>query len=158
LLLTSSGDGLLAGVLVGLAAAELLPGAVAVLAVLGALSRFGATTLPAIAGAQSVLGPALAVGPFMGALGSVLAAGACLLAVPRRRGWIVPALLGGVAALVSAGPAMSGGVGDSAIRLGALVVWVAGAVGWARWGRGPRRVPATLVALAGLALCVAAPR
>jgi hypothetical protein len=81
-----------------------------------------------------------------------------VLAVPRRRGWVVAALLGGVAALVSAGPSMAGGWGDSAIRIVALAAWVAAAVAWARWGRGPRVLPATVVALAGLALCVAAPR
>jgi hypothetical protein len=161
LLLTSTGDGLLAGVLVGLAALDVVPGAVCVLAVLGALARFGDTSLPALAGAQSVLGPAVSVGPLVGAVGSALAAVACLLAVPRDDGGgrVVPALLGLMAGLVAAGPGIASGVADAVLRFGSAAVLVAAAVLLLPGLRLPgRRWGALAVAAVGLVLCVVAPR
>lgn len=164
LLLTSSGDGLLAGVLVGLAALDPLAGAVSVLAVLGALARFGDTSLPALAGAQAVLGPAVAVGPLVGAVGSAVAALACLLAVPRRGadvdgGPVVPVLLGLLAGLVAAGPAIAGGWADAVVRgCGAAAGVAAAWVVVPRFRLPGRRWAAAALAGLGLLLCVAAPR
>ena len=153
LLVTTTGDALLACVLIGLAAGDAIVGGVAVAAILGTLARFGSTSLAGIAGAQAVLGPAVAVRPFVGAAGSALLALACVAVAPRREWWAgVPlGLLAGVVAL-----------GPSAVSWPDAVVRVAGAalgVGLVVFGL-PRlpalpRWLAPALALVGLALAVA---
>jgi hypothetical protein len=154
-LLTSTGDGLLAAVLLGLAALDALAGTVAVAAVLGGLARFGTTSLSGLAGAQAVLGPAVSVAPSVGAVASGLAAVALVLAAPVSwKGW----LFGLFAGLVALGPAASS-LGDGLVRLVGAVVGVGlVVVGQRLWPRRPEwlRWPVLGLALVSLALAVAA--
>src|SRR2546430_7741379 len=56
--LSSTGDVLLLGALLGIAAGEVTAGAAALLAGLVVVGRFGSSSLTALAGAQQVIGPA----------------------------------------------------------------------------------------------------
>jgi hypothetical protein len=143
-------------VLCGIAAADVGAGVVVALVVVGALARFGSTTLPVLAASQSVLGPAVAAGPAAAALGSAAAGLACVATAGGRPVW-VGGLLGGVAGLVTAGPSFSGGGADVAVRLGALVAGVAAGVASARWG-GRWAVRPVAPGLAAIALVLAVAR
>jgi hypothetical protein len=102
------------------AAADMVAGTVAVLAVLGALARFGTTSLAGLAGAQAVLGPGIGVSPAIGALASGLAGLACVAAAPRDwRGYP----FGVLAAVVAFGPAATG-MGDGLLRAAGLVLGI----------------------------------
>jgi hypothetical protein len=117
LLLAATGRGDLL-FLAGLLAIALPPAtrAVPLLALAGVGLRWGTTSLPAIVGAQTVLGAAGNVGPAAGAAACWCAAAALVAAAPRR----APALAAAVAAaFIVAGPS------DVAVRLGAAVVAVA---------------------------------
>jgi hypothetical protein len=149
-LLASTGDGLVAAVLLGLLAADALAGTVAAAAVLGGLARFGTTSLAGLAGAQAVLGPAVSVAPALGAAASGLAAVSVLAAAPPGwRGWPFGLLAG----LIACGPAATSPA-DGLVRLAGVVGGVALAVlvprpAWVRW-------PALGLSLAALVLAVSA--
>lgn len=153
LLLTTTGDGLLACVLIGLAVGDAVVGGVAVAAVLGTLARFGSTSLAGIAGAQAVLGPAVAVGPVVGAVGSALLALACVLVAPRGDWRAVP--LGLLAGVVALGPSAVSWP-DALVRVAGVVLGV-GLV-WFGLPRLPAlpRWAGPVLALVGLAFAVAA--
>ena len=161
LLATTTGDGLLAAVLVGLAAADAVVGAVAVAAVLGTLARFGSTSLAGIAGAQAVLGPAVAVRPVAGAVGSALLAlsvlgmvgsGSSPASMPRTV-WAVP--VGLLAGVVACGPSATSAP-DAVVRLAGAVAGVAAAVLLARRRPAlPRWAPPAVAALGLLLTAVA---
>jgi hypothetical protein len=138
-------------VLLGIAAADLAAGVVAVAAILTFAVRWGSTSLDAIAGAQAVLGPGGAVGPVTAAAATWCAATAQVLAAPP--GWPAAAF-GAAAALGVAGPA-PGRPLDVAVRVGATAA--AMVVAMAAGRRLPRR-PAQLTALvlAAAALALAA--
>jgi hypothetical protein len=157
LVLTSTGDGLLAAVLLGVCTGDPLPGTVAVAAVLGGLARFGTTSLPALAGAQAVLGPAVAVGPAVGALASGLAGLALVVVAPSAwrdwRGWAFGLLAG----LVAIGPAASS-LADGLVRAAGAVVGVGLVVVGQRWWPAADRpwwFPWLALALSGAALALA---
>jgi hypothetical protein len=152
LLVFSTGDGLAAAVLAGVAALDAWAGTVAVAAVVVGLARFGTTSLAGLAGVQAVLGPAVLVGPAVGAAASILAAAACVLAAPRGwRAWPVGALAG----LVALGPAAVN-PGDAAVRLGGLVLGV-GLVELLgrRWPTRPAWARIGALVLAGIAVALA---
>ena len=131
--LTSSGDSFFLAGLLGLVAADVAVGGVAALACAAVTIRFGASSLAAIAGAQGVLGPAVATGDFLSA-SSVLAA-ALALALVGPRG--LPVIAFGLAAgAVAAGPDVSG-LSSLAVRIAGAVVGVA--VAWVAARYLPRR-------------------
>jgi len=142
--LTSAGDVLLLGVLLGVAAGDVEAGAASVLAGLVVLGRFGTTSLAALAGAQHVVGPA-------GATGSVPLAAACwcaavALAFSTRAEFPVAAVFGVAAANVVAGPAVHSAE-SLAVRLAASLVAVA--VAWFVGGWVPTRLARAAAVLAG---------
>ncbi|MBV8161110.1 MAG: hypothetical protein JO265_09320 [Acidimicrobiia bacterium] len=141
--LTSAGDVLLLGVLLGMTAGDVEAGAASVLAGLIVLGRFGTTSLSALAGAQHVVGPAGTTGPFALAAASWCAAAA--LALSARGELAVAAAFGLAAADVIAGPAAHSGE-SFAIRVAASLVAVAAA--WFVGGWVPPRLarPAALAA------------
>jgi hypothetical protein len=122
-------------------------------------ARWGTTSLDALAGAQSVLGPAGGVGPAWGAAASWLAAAAVLLAGGRGPHPVRWLATGAAVAAVLAGPGPGGqlpvrvavGVGAAAAS-GALAAWrerdgrVATALAWAAGLAGLAAVVAVLVA------------
>ena len=124
--LSSSGDVLLLGVLLGGAAGSVWAGAAGVAAGLAVLVRWGSPSLDALAGAQSVLGPAGLVGPPLAAAATWVAGAALVLAAPslpwgevRRAG--VARVVGALAfaltaAAIVAGP---GPGGDLWVRVAA---------------------------------------
>lgn len=142
--LTSTGDVLLLGVLLGFAAGDVEAGAASVLAGLIVLGRFGTTSLAALAGAQHVVGPAGATGPLVLAAASWCAAIA--LSFSTRAEFAVAAVFGLAAADVVAGPAATHGGQAMAVRLAASLVAVAAA--WFIGGWVPPRLarPAALFA------------
>ncbi len=151
--LTSTGDVVLLGVLLGLASADLVAGAAVVAAGLSVAFRWGSTSLDAIAGAQAVLGPGGVVGPALATTSAWCAAAALVLATPR--GWRAPAF-GLAAALFVAGPAATDG--DSlALRVAAGVVAGGLAVAAGRWLPQAAARPAALAlaAIAGVLALVA---
>jgi hypothetical protein len=143
--LTSGGDVLLLGVLLGVAAGDVEAGAASVLAGLVVLGRFGTTSLSALAGAQHVVGPA-------GATGSVALAAACwcaaaALVLSTRTEFPVAAVFGVAAANVVAGPAVHDAQ-SLAVRLAASLVAVA--VAWFVGGWVPTRLARAAAVLAGV--------
>ena len=152
MLVTSSGDTVLLAVLLGVAAADVAVGAVAVIATLALAVRWGSTSLDAIAGAQSVLGPGGVVGP-AAAVGSAWCA-AVALVITAPKGW--PALaFGGTAALAVAGLG-PGGPGDVALRVAGAVVGMACAlVAASRLPARPARAAGIVLAAAALGLAMA---
>ena len=119
------------------------------IAVLGALARFGTTSLAGLAGAQAVLGPAVAVGPVLGAAATGLAALAVVAAAPRD--WRGPAfgLLAGVLAM---GPAATGWA-DALLRVTGALAGVGLVLAARRLPDIPRWVPmAAATAALGLAV------
>ena len=147
---TSTGETVLLATLLGVVAADLVAGAVAMVAGLALAVRWGATSLDAVAGAQAVLGPGGTVGSLF-ALGATWCAAAALVLVSPR-GW--PALaFGAAASLGVAGPAL-GAPGDLVVRTGGLAIGVAVAATAAR--RLPSRLTRALaMGLAGVALVLA---
>jgi hypothetical protein len=107
----SSGDTLLLGVLLGLAAGRVAAGVAAVLALSSVLIRWGSPSLEALAGAQAVLGPAGTVGTTAAAASAWCAASALVLAAPRpdaRLPWrivaVAPFGIAAAAVVLGAGP------------------------------------------------------
>ena len=149
--LTSSGDVLLLGVLLGVAAADVVVGAAAVGVGLAVLGRWGTSSLAALAGGQAVIGAAGATGPAVLAASAWCGAAALVLTAPARP---VAALAFGLAAAdVVAGPAVvsvHGGGTKLAIRVAASLVAVL--VAWHAGSQVPRR----LARLAGLVVAVVA--
>lgn len=117
--LLATGDVLLAGVVLAVAAGEAVAGVAAVLAGVAVLVRWGTTSLGGIGGDQAVLGWAGAVGPALAAA-STWCAAAALVLVPRTR-WPVAVGAGALAALVVAGPTDTAGW---AVRVVATIVAV----------------------------------
>lgn len=112
---TATGDALLAGVLLGLAATDVAAGSAGVLVGVSVIGRWGSSSLAALAGGQAVFGAAGWSGPPGLVLSSWAAAGAVILACPRRRGSspgpepLIGALGCGIlAAALVAGPAVAG--------------------------------------------------
>lgn len=129
----------------------------AVLAVLAGLARFGTTTLPALAGAQAVLGPAVLVAPAPGALASGLAGLALVGVAPSAwrdwRGWPFGLLAG----LVVVGPAASSAA-DGLVRVVGALAGVGLVLAGQRWWPAADRpwwFPWAALALAALALALA---
>lgn len=152
LALSSSGEVVLLAVLLGIAAGEVLAGAVAVLATGSVAIRWGTTSLDAIAGAQSVLGPGVAVGPAAAAASTWCAAAALVLA--GARGWRAVAfgLTGG---LVVAGPA-AGSADLVAMRAAAAVAGVGLAVVAGRRAPPVARLAALALAAGAVVLALVA--
>jgi hypothetical protein len=141
--LTSAGDVLLLGVLLGVAAGDVEAGAASVLAGLVVLGRFGTTSLAALAGAQHVVGPAGTTGPVLLAAAAWCAAAA--LTLSTRAEFAIAAVFGLAAADVVAGPAVHSAE-SLAVRLAASLLAVAAA--WFAGGWVPPRLarPAALAA------------
>lgn len=149
---SSSGEVVLLAVLLGIAAADAFAGAVALLALGAVAARWGTTSLDAIAGAQTVLGPGAAVGPMAAAASAACAAAALVLV--RARGWA--ALLFGItAALIVAGPG-AGRPELAALRAGAAIVGAGLAFGAQRWAAPIWRRLALGLAVAAVILAVVA--
>ena len=144
--------------LLGLAAGDALAGTAALAAVLGGLARFGTTSLPALGGAQAVLGPAAAVSPAVGALASALAALALVVVAPSRslgewRGW----LFGLLAGLVALGPSVTS-ASTLAVRAGGAALGVGLVAAGQRWWPAADRpvwLPWAGLGLAAVALALA---
>ena len=152
---TSSGDVLLLGVLLGLAAADLAVGATGVMVGLAVVGRWGTSSLAALAGGQAVVGAAGVTGPALLAASAWCGAAALLLVAPRRP--VATVAFGLAAADVVAGPAALSSGGQLAIRVAASLVAVLLAFFTAD-AVPPRlgRVAALVVAIAGALLVVAA--
>ncbi|MDQ6797933.1 MAG: hypothetical protein M3011_07930 [Actinomycetota bacterium] len=84
MVVTSTGDVMAAGVLLGLMAGDLAAGAIGVLAGIAVIGRWGSSSFAALAGGQAVVGAAGWSGPPGMVLSSWAAAAAVLLVVPRR--------------------------------------------------------------------------
>lgn len=152
MVVSSSGEVVLLAVLLGLAAADAFAGAVALLALGAVALRWGTTSLDAIAGAQTVLGPGAAVGPIAAAASAACAAAALVLV--RARGWA--ALLFGVtAALIVAGPG-AGRPELAVVRAGAAILGAGLALGAQRWAPPVWRRLALGLAAAAVFLAVVA--
>jgi hypothetical protein len=108
---TATGDALALGVLLGLAAVDVVAGGIGVLVGLAVAGRWGSTALSALAGGQAVVGPAAWSGSAAMVASSWAAALALVLACgrgwPRRSGHagLETIAFGSAAALVLAGPA-----------------------------------------------------
>ena len=142
---TSAGDVLLLGVLLGVAAGNVEGGAASVLAGLVVLGRFGTTSLAALAGAQHVVGPAGTTGPVILAAASWCAAAALTLSTRSEFG--MAAVFGVAAANEVAGPAAVS-VQSFAIRIAASLLAVA--VAWFVGGWVPPRLARTAAVLVGI--------
>ncbi len=159
---SSTGSLVIAAVLVGIATADRWRGAAVLLACLAVSLRFGTTTFDDVAGIQSVLGPAVVVGPPVAAASAWCAGAAVLLAarvppvlageaLPLR--WCGPVAIGLFSAALVAGP----GPDDLWMRVGASAVAVVAAVGLCvlddrlRWLR-LRWIPALAAGAAACAL------
>lgn len=140
LAIASNGNLLVLGGLLALAAAptsrsdgrsgRALGAAAALLACTAVLVRWGAPSLSAAAGAQSVLGPAVTVGTIPGAASALFAALAIALLTPplQRRTWdlVIAVCFGVVVGAVVAGPTLPNSI---PVRLAGVVVGTAAAVG-----------------------------
>ena len=149
---TSSGDVLLLGVVLGMAASHVAAGVVGALAGLTVLLRWGSPSLSALAGGQAVLGAAGWTGTVSQVASSWLAAAGLVLAAPPG---LVPAVAFGCAAgAVVAGPALVPGsaAGAIALRLGGAAV--AAALSFALARLVPRRVARPAAVWAGLVAVV----
>lgn len=145
LAVTSTGDVVLLAVLLAVAAVGRAPlaAATAVVAAGATAIRWGTTSLTAIAGAQSVLGPAVSVRPLLSAASVGLAAASLLLVAPRGAAAVPWAV---AAATLACGPWPSR-PGDALARLAGLVSAAALAVVVQRV---PDRVRTVLGAAAGV--------
>ncbi|MFP5327741.1 MAG: hypothetical protein ACLGHT_09705 [Acidimicrobiia bacterium] len=151
LALASTGDTVLLAMLLGVSAMSAAAGGVGVLVALALVARWGTTSLQALSGAQTVLGPAVVVGSALEIAACVLAAVALLLVSPAD--WRAVAF-GSAAALVLAGPRLGAtDLADSAVRVVATLAGTGIAIAVAR--RLPAdlgRVSATAAAAAAVAL------
>jgi hypothetical protein len=167
---SSRGNVIVLAAVLAVLAADPLAGAGGVAAAVAMALRWGSPSLGAIAGDQSVLGPAVTVGPALAAAGAALAAAALVLAartppeseleaigvgnrplLPRVRVWLLGGVPYGVAAAAAAaGP---GPGGELWVRIGASVAAVLAAVGVAAiTTRASTRLPAGIASLvAGVA-------
>jgi hypothetical protein len=121
LALTSAGDALLLAALLGLVVADPLASCAPVVAAMAVIARIGTSSLPALAGAQSVLGPAILSGPFRMALSAAAAAAGLAFATTDD---LAALPLGLAAAALVFGPG-SDGAGHLAIRAVASIGAVA---------------------------------
>jgi len=170
---TSTGDFLAAGVLLGLATADLAAGTVGVLAGIAVIGRWGSSSFAALAGGQAVVGAAGWSGPPGMVLSSWAAAVAVVLVAPRRSGTSAAGsarersaggfeagvvVCGIVAAALVAGPAAGRDTESVVIlRIAASVVGAAVAVMVGRAVPRPvARVVGLIAALAAAALAVLA--
>jgi hypothetical protein len=147
--LTSAGDVLLLGALLGVAAGELTVGAAGLLAGLVVVGRFGSSSLTALAGAQQVIGPAGATGPALLAAAAWCAALAVALASPGEL--LAAAAFGIAAADLVAGPAVTPfhhGGGPVALRVAASLVGIA--MAWFIGGWVPPRLARVVAIAAGV--------
>lgn len=155
--LGSTGDVLLLGVLLGLAAADYAAGAAGVLAGIAVVGRWGTTSLAALAGGQAVLGAAGWTGSDAQVASSWLAVGALLVVCPAA---LVPAAaFGATAAALVAGPAVDTGspAADIALRVVAAVAGTVAAMVVARVARrSPRKVRDGLAIALGAAAALVA--
>ena len=153
LVVGSTGDAFLLAVLLGVAAADVVAGAAAIGVALALLARWGSSSLAAVAGAQAVLGPAVALGPVVSGASVWLATLALVVVAPA--GWRA-VLFGATAGLVACGPAATSWA-NAGWRLLGLVVG-AGLVYLAapRLARTPVRWVGPPLAFAAVALAVAA--
>lgn len=149
LALSSSGEVVLLAVLLGVAAGELLAGVVAMLAVGSVAIRWGTTSVDAITGAQTVLGPAAAVGPLVAAASTWCAAAALILV--KARG-LTAYLFGLTAGIIAVGPA--GAPEAVAIRVVAAAVGAALALTAQRWAPPATRTVALALGAGAVALAV----
>jgi hypothetical protein len=133
-------------VLLGVAAGDVEAGGASVLAGLVVLGRFGTTSLAALAGAQTVVGPAGATGPVLLAAASWCAAIA--LSFSTRAEFAIAAVFGLAAADVVAGPAVGHGGQALAVRLASSLVAVAAS--WFVGGFVPTRLARAAAVLAGV--------
>ena len=162
LVLTGRGDAFLLAALLALTALDPLQSrvhsrlfspamysGVTVGAVAGALvARWGTSSLPAIGGAQAVLGPAFLVEPVLGAIAVLLAAASLVLVAP---GGLLASVFGAVAGIVVAGPSPTGVV-DLLVRVVAIAG--GGALAWWLQPRLPDRARDAAPAVAAVAfLC-----
>ncbi len=170
--LSSKGDLAILVVLLAFVARERLVALGVLAAGAGVVVRYGSGSLSALAGSQSVLGPAGLVGPPAQAIGAwlaalaLIAAGSLLGGAPRplpageptiprptRAPWIVAMAFGASATAVVVGPSASRGL---LLRVGAtllatlLIRWASPLVTGESGGRWPSR----LVAMAGAASLV----
>jgi hypothetical protein len=153
LVATSTGDLVLLSVLLGLAALDLTAGAVAGLASAAVLARWGTSSLPALAGAQAVLGPAAIAGSGLEAAVSIAAAGALVLAAPLG---LAAVPFGLTAAAVVAGPSLTT-AGHAGLRAAAAVAAIGVAMLASRLlPAGPRRIGALVAGVGALGLALAA--
>lgn len=144
--LTSTGDVLLLGVLLGVVAGDVEAGAASVLAGLVVLGRFGTTSLAALAGAQHVVGPAGTTGPV--ALATASWCAALAYAFSTRDEFPIAAVFGLAAANVVAGPAVGHGSHALVVRIAASLVSVA--VTWFIGGWVPPRLARAIAVIAGV--------
>jgi hypothetical protein len=112
------------------------------------LARWGTSSLPAIGGAQAVLGPAFVVEPVLGAIAVLLAAASLVFVAPP--GLVAP-VFGAAAGIVVAGPSPTGVV-DLLVRV--VAVAGGGALAWWLQPRLPDRARDAAPAVAAVAfLC-----
>ncbi len=161
LALTSTGSVVVAAVLFGVANRSRWSGLAALLATAAVAVRFASVGFDDLAGAQSVLGAAGAVGPSLAAASSWLAAVAVLLAVRGAvpgatespgsavaRTWLIAIAGGALAATIVAGP----GADDLWLRIASTVIASGVAVGVVAGDRQRRvrRVRPALAVVAGV--------
>jgi hypothetical protein len=153
--LSSTGDVLVLGVLLGVVAGELTVGVAGVLAGLVVVGRFGSSSLSALAGAQQVVGPAGVTGPALLAGAAWCAAAAVALASPGEL--LAATAFGLCAADLVAGPAaVPFHGGPLALRVAASLVAVG--IAWFVGGWMPprlARLAAVAVGAAGVVLVLA---
>lgn len=149
----ATGDVVLAGVLLCVAARDAAIGPAVVLACLASLVRWGTPSLAAVGADQAVLGIAGAVGPPVAAASAWIAA-AALVVAPRRDAPLATLGAGVLAALLVAGPS---DVGGWWIRVAATLAAVLLAAAADRLVTRPIALgTATVFAAAGLAMAALA--
>jgi hypothetical protein len=150
MVVTSTGDIILLGALLGLAACDAVAGGVAILAGISVIGRWGTSSLAALAGGQAVVGAAGWTGSDLLVASSWCGALALLLVCPP--GLAPAAAFGATAAQLVAGPALGEGssAGAIALRILAPLGGMAGAIAMARL------VPPSVARTVALAVGVAA--
>jgi hypothetical protein len=115
---TSTGDVILLGVLLGLAASDAVAGGVGVLAGAGVVGRWGTSSLAALAGGQAVVG----AGGWTGSAALVASSwgGAVALLLVCPPGLAPAAGFGAAAAQLVAGPALADNSSGAAVALRVL--------------------------------------
>jgi hypothetical protein len=115
---TSTGDVILLGVLLGLAASDAVAGGVGVLAATGVVGRWGTSSLAALAGGQAVVG----AGGWTGSAALVASSwgGALALLLICPPGIAPAAAFGAAAAQLVAGPAVADNSSAGAVALRVL--------------------------------------